>query len=329
MRAIRILALGVLAATLPVMAFAAAPQIKPAVLVDGEQITLGDLVDNAGDKAGITVAAAPAPGGQFFFAPNDVVEVAKTHGLTISGALPAEKIVVERASQTIAPSTVTAAIVSALEGQGHQGPFAIDIAGRPAVFRVAPDKAASVEVVSLNFDARTNQFRATLRAPAGDVAAPRIDVAGRAETVVMVPILRGRIAQGQVISAADVERVPVPLSRLDRNALNDEAQIIGMAARRSLEPGRSLAPYDVMRPQVIEKGAMVTMIYERAGLVLTATGRAMQNGAQGELIQVQNLKSNRTVEGLVSGPSEIRIPAKTMPEGSGAGERQAALETRG
>ncbi len=55
----------------------------------------------------------------------------------------------------------------------------------------------------------------------------------------------------------------------------------------------------------------VTLIYEAAGLYLTIRGKAVENGTEGDTVNVLNLQSKRTVSGVVIGRGQVAISVAT------------------
>lgn len=60
--------------------------------------------------------------------------------------------------------------------------------------------------------------------------------------------------------------------------------------------GRSVADAAVRR------GEMVTLVYAAPGMSLTMRARAMEDGAVGQSVRLQNTSSNRTIDAIVTGP---------------------------
>ena len=46
-------------------------------------------------------------------------------------------------------------------------------------------------------------------------------------------------------------------------------------------------------------------------MLLQTNGQALEDGALNEVVRILNLKSKKTVQGVVSGEGEIRIPHNT------------------
>jgi len=62
-----------------------------------------------------------------------------------------------------------------------------------------------------------------------------------------------------------------------------------------------------MKPEVVQRNDAVTLIYEVPGIVLTVRGKAAEAGAEGDVINVLNEQSKRTVQGTVAGPGRVVI----------------------
>ncbi|MBP1805071.1 flagellar basal body P-ring formation chaperone FlgA [Rubellimicrobium aerolatum] len=82
-------------------------------------------------------------------------------------------------------------------------------------------------------------------------------------------------------------------------AISDPAQAIGLETRVALYPGRPIRPQDLGLPAVVERNAIVALVYDRGGLLITAEGRALDRAGPGEVIRVMNTASRTTVSARV------------------------------
>jgi flagellar basal body P-ring formation protein FlgA len=84
-----------------------------------------------------------------------------------------------------------------------------------------------------------------------------------------------------------------------------------MQMRRQARAGQALRVADLAKPDLVQRDDNVTLIYESSGLYLTIRGKAMENGTEGDVINVTNLQSKRTVSGVVIGRGQIAISVAT------------------
>ena len=78
-------------------------------------------------------------------------------------------------------------------------------------------------------------------------------------------------------------------------AVADFSQAVGLETRVALYPGRPIRLQDLGPPAVVERNAIVPLIFIRGNLLITAEGRALDRAGPGELIRVMNTTSRATV----------------------------------
>ena len=96
------------------------------------------------------------------------------------------------------------------------------------------------------------------------------------------------------------------------NAILDVAELIGQSAKQSLTLGKPISSNAIQPPVLVKKGSLVTVKLRSNKLLLTARGRALQNGGLDDIIRVQNLQSSRTYDALVTGmgQAEVSLPSQ-------------------
>lgn len=87
----------------------------------------------------------------------------------------------------------------------------------------------------------------------------------------------------------------------------DPRDVIGLEARVNLYPGRPILTRDVGLPTVVERNAIVPLVFERGGLSITLEGRALGRAGAGETVRVMNLSSRNTVIGVASETGQVII----------------------
>ena len=159
---------------------------------------------------------------------------------------------------------------------------------------------APLQVTRLSFDPRSGQFDAALEIP-GSTAARRLPLrfSGKATETVEIAALTRPLARGEVVRAADVVVERRPKSDAGTDVAGDAGRVVGMALRRAMRPGQILRQADLMRPELVQRNENVTLVFEVPGIMLTSRAKALETGAEGDLISVVNVQSKRTVQGTV------------------------------
>ncbi len=91
------------------------------------------------------------------------------------------------------------------------------------------------------------------------------------------------------------------------DGFDDPRDIIGMEARVNLYPGRPILVRDVGLPTVVERNAIVPLVFQRGGLSITLEGRALGRAGAGETVRVMNLTSRNTVMGVATDTGQVII----------------------
>ncbi len=329
--ALAVLIGGAVGAPAPATGAANALSLRTGIVVDGPEITFGDLFEGAGVRAATPISRAPLPGGRVMLRASSVAALARRNGLVWRPPTGVTRIVVARASRIIPRREILERLAQALEDEADTGRVEVQVATRRLELHVAPDADPTVAVETLSYDPRSRRFSALLRAPANDPTAPRVRISGRAFPVVELPVLRRRVPPGEVISADDVKWLQMRASKARRGIITEAAALIGKTPRRELAPGRPIRANEVQRLVLVAKGATVTMSLATARLRLSALGRALEAGAEGDMIRVINLRSHRTIEGQVVGPNRVVVPfgPRLVAEAARPGQPQPRTTQRG
>ncbi len=282
-------------------------RMRSSATVIGSQITLGDVIEGAGDAAEVRVASAPSPGQRVMLRRAEIAALASRHGVELLGASLRARIEVVRASQPVPKQVIAEALEEALEGVGIEGLFEVELRYQRTILEVAKDAPATVVVEALDLNKRNGRFSARLAAPAGPDPEARARVSGRVIAIVEVPVLRRAVAVGAVIDDHDIDWLRLPSAKLNRNIVTDVRDLLGKSPRRSIPPGKPVRARDIERPLTIEKGALVTMTLAIPKMVITVTGHAVDSGAEGDLIRVRNNRSHAVVQGVISGPGQVEV----------------------
>ncbi len=169
---------------------------------------------------------------------------------------------------------------------------------------------ADVRISRLDIDPRTDRFTVDFAFPgSGNDGSARLS--GQIENVKNIPVLARQVAPGDVITKSHINWTQVPVKRIGQNIIQSSSALIGMTPRRPLRTDTPVRLTDIERPVLVKKGTLVTMLIESGALSLSAIGRALQNGADGDVIQVMNTTTHRTIEGTVMKSGQIRIQTRS------------------
>ena len=289
---------------------AEAASLRAEAVVDGDRVTLGHLFDGLPtDRAQVAIAQAPAPGRRVVLEAPWLVRVARAYGVDYRPVSASETIEVRRASNTVDFSGVEALLMTELRLRLGPGEIELEVDGVDREFHLPAGVDPTVALADFNYTRQTGQFSGVLVAPAG--AAPseqvRVAIRGRARVVVEVPVLARRLRDGDIVGVTDIAWITMDGSRVPTDVARTEDDLVGLAVRRGLPSGDMVQLTDLRPPIVVARGSTVLIRYVSGPLAITARGRSLQDGADGELIRVVNIDSSRTVEALITGPDMVSV----------------------
>ena len=109
------------------------------------------------------------------------------------------------------------------------------------------------------------------------------------------------------LAAADINWVRIPENEIVGDIVRSEKDLVGRIANTSVRSGQTFRTLSVIRPVAIPKGKLVTVIYNTHTMSLTARGKVLEDGAVGQVIRVNNTKSNHVVFAEVVNAETVRV----------------------
>jgi flagella basal body P-ring formation protein FlgA len=140
-----------------------------------------------------------------------------------------------------------------------------------------------------------------------------IRISGQVYEVAAAPVALTRLLPETVLRADDVRMARVRASLLQTEVARTVDQIVGMQLRRPVAAGQPLRLADLSRPPLVQRGATVQIELTSAGLTVTGQAVALDAGAEGEKVRVQNINSHAFLFAQVIGPGRVRITPDSGP----------------
>ncbi len=293
---------------------------RPFSVVEEPVLRLGDVFENAGDRAAQAVGAAPAPGRRLVLDAAQLSALARAHNLAWRPLSAHERAVVERPGRAVPREEIDAALRADLSRLGLDPDAELDLgAFLPPV--VPPAAVAHLSTENTALDAATGRFSATLVVLAEGTPTVRMRLSGRAVPTQPAVVATRRLALGEVVGAADTRLVRLRAERVRPGTAQGLDQMVGQKLRRPMAADMPFASADLAAPAMVEKNALVTVVLEAPGLSLSVQGRALEAAPRGAVVPVMNLASRSVVEGEVVGPGRVRVAIGAAPIAAAAAAR--------
>src|SRR3954470_5536445 len=291
-----------------------APVLRASITVSGELVRIGDVIENAGTAAQIAIYRAPDLGTTGMLPVEHVLSALRAHQVIGVDTRDMREISVTRLARTLDSKDIELQVARALERRGGLG----DAANLSFTFdrdmkdlRLEASNNGAMQLASVRYDPRFGRFDITFEI-ANERSSPplRLRFTGTAVETVEAAVLARNIERNEVIKSSDVVVERRPKAEVGADvAARDRA--VGMQARRQLRIGQALKAADLAKPDLVQRDQPVTLIYEATGLYLTVRGKALEGGTEGDVVNVLNLQSKRTVTGTVIGRGQVAISVAT------------------
>lgn len=123
--------------------------------------------------------------------------------------------------------------------------------------------------------------------------------AARADTVVASRTLAART----VLSDADLQVTTEDTA----GAVETGTAAVGLELRSAVYAGRPILMENLRLPAVVERNAIVAVIFSRDGLTIRAEGRALDRAGAGEVVKVMNMSSRTMIQGRVGDDGAVWV----------------------
>jgi flagellar basal body P-ring formation protein FlgA len=273
-------------------------------------VCLKDLFDDAGVNADRILGPGPDPGGRIIVEAAQLSAIARQYNVAWRSLSRGDRAVLEWPGRPLRKEEAIEAVRLAVAVGGAPDDIDIDLPG--FIPPIVPADAATASTVSqLDYDGNTGRFTAALTVTAEGMNPIDTRLGGRVEQIVLAPVALTRLLPDTVLRADDVRITRVRAALLQNEIARSIDQIVGMQLRRPIAAGQPLRLADLSRPALVQRGATVRIELSSGGLSVIGQVVALDAGAEGEKIRVQNQTSRALLFAQVIGPGQVRVTPDT------------------
>jgi flagella basal body P-ring formation protein FlgA len=310
----------------------ATPVLRANVNVSGDVVRIGDVVDNAGSAAQIAIYRAPDLGTTGSLSTAQVLGALRAHQVIGVDTKDLKTISVTRLARTLETRDIELQVARALErrnGLGDAANLSLTFDRDVQTLQLDASNSGALQPASARYDQRSGRFDVSFEIANDLSSAPtKLRFTGIAIETVEAAVLARGVERNEVLKSSDVLIERRPKAEVGNDVAGRDSAV-GMQARRQLRAGQALRAADLAKPDLVTRDQSVTLIYESAGLYLTIRGKALEGGTEGDVVNVINLQSKRTVSGIVVGRGQVSVAISTprLPAPADAPTTTGANET--
>ena len=283
--------------------------LKENPVVNDSHIRLGDLfsgLTEEDDKK--IIAPAPALGKDAILTADWLYNVAKKNKINWVPANSQITVKVFHAAKEIESPEIKKFLLSELKKYGL--PENADISVQKGVFPllVPIDSDWQFSPVKVEYNSKKQSFEVKLDLIVNGEKKQELSFAGHAQIFIPVAVAKQDLEAGTVITQDDITvRNIIQESRNRRNRAANVEDLIGKEVKRFIHGGQTISDNDIKTPVMVEKGKIVTLNFTKGNVMLSAKGKALEDGEIGETVRVMNIQSKNIIQGTVTAPSTVSI----------------------
>lgn len=283
-----------------------AASLKPNATINDNHVRLGDIFDDTG-KADLILGNAPQPGTDMVLNSRTLNRIAVTNNVSWRANSVTDQIIIRREAHTVSSDDIQNAVKDALDKRGVTGEYTVSLSNLNTAMVLPKNIPATAEVSTLSYTPGRDMFTATIAVPSADNPVKTVNISGMIERTTQIPVLKAGLRNGEIIGSGDIEWIDVSARTLAADAIIDADKLMGKTPTRLISSNAPIRMKDVTNPQLVARGDEVTIIVKEGGMQLTAKGKAMQNGSEGDIIRAVNASTNRSVTAMVTGDRTVTV----------------------
>jgi len=135
----------------------------------------------------------------------------------------------------------------------------------------------------------------------------KVTLSGWVDVFESVVCAARNLKRGEALTKDDVYLTRKNISHLKSNYLTAMNQAIGLMVKHNVKADACIKDWMLKKLPVVDRGDLVTILAESAGLKLTVPGRVLMKGYDGELVKVKNLMSKRDIYAKVVDNATVMV----------------------
>ena len=183
----------------------------------------------------------------------------------------------------------------------------LELFGGQADFQIEGAKEAKIIINHLKVDEEAERFTCEAEIFADRKSYATSALQGKYYLLTKVWVPSQNIAKGEIVSEEKLQSQDIRKSKLKPFMVTEKEKLVGQEAQKSLKEGKIINEKDVGAPILIKRNDIVTVIYRTDRMQITAKAIAQQDGAYGDRIELQNIKTRKVLTGIVQDASTVLI----------------------
>lgn len=124
-----------------------------------------------------------------------------------------------------------------------------------------------------------------------------------------IVVARRALNRGDFVREADIELQPSDPKVRRSHLASQRELVVGMEVLSSIHEGEAIGMNQLRRPVLVKRGEVIRVRARAAGVQVTTTARATEQGSLGDIIMVQSLENREKYPTHVTGWQQVEVYA--------------------
>ncbi|MBE6445552.1 MAG: flagellar basal body P-ring formation protein FlgA [Alphaproteobacteria bacterium] len=212
-----------------------------------------------------------------------------------------------QASVLLSEGDFRTAIVAEFVEQGVDENIEVEFFGGQTSFVFENAEKAKIMISQMDTNEDQSKFSAKAEIFADGKLQDQTMLTGKFYKLQEVYVLARDINKDEIITKDILKTKKVRSNRIKDDALIAYDALEGKQAKKKIKAEKLVTSRDVGEVIVVKKGSKVTSLYKKKGLQITALAEALEDGAKGQSVEVENIKSKKKFEAKVIDAETVEI----------------------
>lgn len=183
----------------------------------------------------------------------------------------------------------------------------LELFGGQTDFKIDNASEAKVMINNLKADEKLGRFSCEAEIFADRKSYAISSLQGKYFVMAEVWVPAENIAKGEVLTEKMLQSENIRRTRLKPAMVTDKEKLVGQEAKKALKAGKIINDKDVGAKVLVKRNDIVLAVYRTDKMQITAKAIAQQDGAFGERIELQNMKTHKVLTGIVQDAATVVI----------------------
>ncbi len=198
-------------------------------------------------------------------------------------------------------------VIEAIKKESPRSNIELEVFSGQASFDLKEAKNYKLLVSNIKFDDLQNKFSASVEVFADNKSFAFSEIMGRFYNLIDVYVPMQEIKKGDIIEEKMLKTIRIQENKAKDVYAVQKNDLVEKEAKKSLAANKLVLNKDVQKPILVYKNELTNVIYKTGKMEIATKAYATKEAGKGDLIELVNPSSKKTIMGKVVGKNLVII----------------------